>query len=86
MLLIIPIVIICVGMSCIPAVIAIAGGILAVVTEKIKNNPAFTEEAKARKKKKAVTTTIIVAVIIVLAVILITGLAVLGILDIFRQM
>ena len=39
MLLIIPYFIIVAGISFIPAIIAVAGGILAIVTEKIKKNP-----------------------------------------------
>ena len=86
MLLIIPYFIIVAGISFIPAIIAVAGGILAIVTEKIKKNPAYTPEVKAFKKKKAIRTTVIVASIIAFVVILLTVIAVVGILDVFRLM
>ncbi len=86
MLLIIPYFIIVAGISFISVIIAISGGILAIVTEKIKKNPAYTPEVKEFKKKKAIRTTVIVASIIAFVVILFTVIAVVGILDVFRLM
>lgn len=83
MILIIPIMVIWTCISFMLAIIAIAGGILVVVTEKIKKNPALTEEAKRLKIKKAKTTFIIIAAIIVSVTLIITGLVAARMLDIF---
>lgn len=83
MILIIPIMIIWTCISFMLAIIAIAGGILVVVTEKIKKNPALTEEAKRLKIKKAKTTIIIIAAIIVSVTLMITGLVAVRMLNIF---
>lgn len=83
MILIIPIMIIWTCISFMLAIIAIAGGVLVVVTEKIKKNPALTEEAKRLKIKKAKTTIIIIAAIIVSVTLMITGLVAVRMLNIF---
>ena len=86
MVLIIPIMIIWTCIYFLLAIIAIAGGILMVVTEKIKKNPALTEEAKRLKTKKAKTTIIIIAAIIFSVALMITGLVAVGIFDILLKM